>query len=46
MRIIIYTGKGGVGKTSMAAATAVRIAEDGKSARDEHGSGTQFRRFL
>lgn len=30
MRIIIYTGKGGVGKTSMAAATACRIAESGK----------------
>lgn len=30
MRIIIYTGKGGVGKTSMAAATACRIAEEGK----------------
>ena len=30
MRIIIYTGKGGVGKTSMAAATALKIARDGK----------------
>ncbi|MCR5252005.1 MAG: ArsA family ATPase [Lachnospiraceae bacterium] len=30
MRIIIYTGKGGVGKTSMAAATAYRIAGSGK----------------
>ena len=30
MRIIIYTGKGGVGKTSMAATTACRIAESGK----------------
>jgi arsenite/tail-anchored protein-transporting ATPase len=29
MRIIVYTGKGGVGKTSMAAATAVRAAELG-----------------
>lgn len=29
MRIIIYTGKGGVGKTSIAAATAVRLAEQG-----------------
>lgn len=27
MRIILYTGKGGVGKTSMAAATALRCAE-------------------
>jgi arsenite-transporting ATPase len=30
MRIIIYTGKGGVGKTSVAAATAVRLAEQGQ----------------
>ena len=29
MRIIIYTGKGGVGKTSVAAATGVRIASQG-----------------
>jgi arsenite-transporting ATPase len=29
MRIIIYTGKGGVGKTSVAAATALRSAEMG-----------------
>lgn len=29
MRIIIYTGKGGVGKTSVAAATAVRLADEG-----------------
>jgi len=29
MRIIVYTGKGGVGKTSMAAATALRAAELG-----------------
>lgn len=29
MRIIIYTGKGGVGKTSVAAATAVQLAEQG-----------------
>jgi len=27
MRIIVYTGKGGVGKTSIAAATAVRAAQ-------------------
>lgn len=31
MRIIIYTGKGGVGKTSMAAATACKIAAEGRS---------------
>ncbi|MDI3482684.1 MAG: arsenite/tail-anchored protein-transporting ATPase [Candidatus Methanomethylophilaceae archaeon] len=30
MRIIIYTGKGGVGKTSVAAATAKRCAASGK----------------
>ena len=29
MRIIIYTGKGGVGKTSIAAATAVKMARQG-----------------
>ena len=29
MRIIIYTGKGGVGKTSMAAATASNLASEG-----------------
>ena len=30
MRIIIYTGKGGVGKTSIAAATAAKMAKQGK----------------
>ncbi|NCA74132.1 MAG: ArsA family ATPase, partial [Gammaproteobacteria bacterium] len=29
MRIIIYTGKGGVGKTSVSAATARRLAQKG-----------------
>jgi arsenite-transporting ATPase len=29
MRIIVYTGKGGVGKTSVSAATALRCAESG-----------------
>ena len=29
MRVIIYTGKGGVGKTSVAAATALRAAQKG-----------------
>ena len=29
MRIILFTGKGGVGKTCIAAATAVRTAEEG-----------------
>lgn len=31
MRIILYTGKGGVGKTTISAATAVRCAELGRS---------------
>ena len=30
MRIILYTGKGGVGKTSVSAATACKIADLGK----------------
>ena len=30
MRIILYTGKGGVGKTSIAAATACKIGDEGK----------------
>ena len=30
MRILIYTGKGGVGKTSIAAATALFLANLGK----------------
>src|SRR5262249_8570207 len=30
MRIIVYTGKGGVGKTSVAAATGVRLAARGR----------------
>ena len=30
MRIILYVGKGGVGKTSIAAATAIKSAESGK----------------
>lgn len=29
-RIIVFTGKGGVGKTSIAAITACKIAEEGK----------------
>ena len=29
MRIILYTGKGGVGKTSIAAATALKSAQKG-----------------
>lgn len=47
MRIIIYTGKGGVGKTSMAAATALKIAKDGKkvlvmSTDQAHSLGDSF----
>lgn len=47
MRIIIYTGKGGVGKTSMAAATACRIASEGKrvlimSTDQAHSLGDSF----
>src|ERR1035441_10539984 len=30
MRVILYTGKGGVGKTTVAAATAVRCAARGQ----------------
>ena len=30
MRVILYTGKGGVGKTSIAACTAAHIAARGK----------------
>ena len=30
MRIILYTGKGGVGKTSIAAVSACKLAKDGK----------------
>ena len=30
MRIILYTGKGGVGKTSIAAATGIKLANAGK----------------
>jgi len=47
MRIIIYTGKGGVGKTSMAAATACKIAQNGKkvlvmSTDSAHSLGDSF----
>lgn len=51
MRIILYTGKGGVGKTSMAAASAVRIAAAGKkvlvmSTDQAHSLGDSFDRKL
>lgn len=47
MRVIIYTGKGGVGKTSMAAATACKIAKNGKkvlvmSTDQAHSLGDSF----
>lgn len=51
MRIIIYTGKGGVGKTSMAAATAEKIAQEGKrvivmSTDAAHSLGDSFDRVI
>lgn len=47
MRIVLYTGKGGVGKTSVAAATAVRVAGGGKkvlimSTDQAHSLGDSF----
>ena len=47
MRIILYTGKGGVGKTSVAAATACQIAKQGKkvlimSTDQAHSLGDAF----
>lgn len=47
MRVIIYTGKGGVGKTSMAAATACKIVKNGKrvlvmSTDQAHSLGDSF----
>ncbi len=47
MRVIIYTGKGGVGKTSMAAATACKIAKSGRkvlvmSTDQAHSLGDAF----
>lgn len=51
MRIIIYTGKGGVGKTTMAAATACKIAKSGKrvlimSTDQAHSLGDAFDRKI
>lgn len=51
MRVIIYTGKGGVGKTSMAAATACKIAKTGKkvlvmSTDQAHSLGDSFDRKI
>lgn len=47
MRIILYTGKGGVGKTSIAAATAVKSAAEGRktlvvSTDPAHSLGDSF----
>ena len=47
MRILLYTGKGGVGKTSIAAATAVTLARRGKkvlvmSTDQAHSLGDAF----
>jgi len=47
MRIILYTGKGGVGKTSIAAATACKIASEGRrvlivSTDQAHSLGDSF----
>ncbi|MGB8453480.1 MAG: ArsA family ATPase [Anaerocolumna sp.] len=51
MRIILYTGKGGVGKTSIAAATASKIAQGGKkvlimSTDQAHSLGDSFEQKL
>lgn len=47
MRVILYTGKGGVGKTSIAAATALAVAKTGKrviilSTDQAHSLGDSF----
>lgn len=51
MRVIVYTGKGGVGKTSVAAATALRSARLGHrtivmSTDSAHSLGDSFEREL
>jgi arsenite-transporting ATPase len=51
MRILLYTGKGGVGKTCIAAATACKIAEAGKkvlimSTDQAHSLGDSFEQKL
>lgn len=51
MRIILYTGKGGVGKTTIAAATACKIASMGKdvlviSTDQAHSLGDSFDKTL
>jgi arsenite/tail-anchored protein-transporting ATPase len=47
MRVILFTGKGGVGKTTVAAATALRAAQEGKrtlvmSTDPAHSLGDSF----
>ncbi len=43
-RVLLFTGKGGVGKTTTAAATALRCADAGSAhARDEHRPGALAR---
>ena len=47
MRVVLFTGKGGVGKTTVAAATAVRAAATGKrtlvmSTDPAHSLGDSF----
>src|SRR5947209_6686457 len=47
MRVILFTGKGGVGKTTVAAATAVRAAREGRrtlvmSTDPAHSLGDSF----
>lgn len=47
MRVILYTGKGGVGKTSVAAATACKLAAEGRrvivmSTDQAHSLGDSF----
>ncbi len=51
MRIIVYTGKGGVGKTSVAAATALKVARQGyktiiMSTDSAHSLSDSFEREL
>ncbi len=44
MRVILFTGKGGVGKTSMAAATALRSMLDRAIERMEEPGETKGRK--
>ncbi len=40
-RFLLFTGKGGVGKTTLAAATAVALAEEGRRVLLEYRSGVE-----